>query len=337
MKKKITGFAGFILMIALSFQASPARSQALEAGIDLGLSGFLGDLGGANAIGRPFVFDLETSLMKPAASLHLRYYTGRLFCVKAAVSYTGLAGNDSLIQPHTQFSPEWFRKYRNLSFQTSLIEGMITGELNLKYFEPGSKRYRVAPYLLAGIGVMHFNPKAYYNGNLVALQPLHTEGQGFDSLNVKPYSLVQPVFPVGVGLRYNLSESVVFGFEFRNYFTATDYIDDVSSTYVSQSQFNNYFSDPDVAALAYSLSRRSAELDPENVYGYVTGPGTQRGDAKKDAYFMAQFTVSMLLFNNSLSSSGFGGRNFIFAHKIRATHQMFNIRSKSFYKKKTRR
>ena len=36
------------------------------------------------------------------------------------------------------------------------------------------------PYGIIGVGVYHFNPKTQdKNGNWVALQPLHTEGQGF--------------------------------------------------------------------------------------------------------------------------------------------------------------
>ncbi len=334
---RIRGFAGLLLMIALCLQTSRSCCQALDIGIDGGITGFLGDLGGANYIGRPFLFDLETSLLKPASSLHARYYLGGLFVVKAGFTYTAVAGNDSLIQPTAEFSPEWYRWYRNLSFQSTVLEGALTAELNLKRFEPGSKRYRIAPYVLAGIGVMHFNPKTSYNGNLVALQPLHTEGQGFDSLNVKPYSLTQAVFPVGVGLRYNISENLLFGFEFRNYFTMTDYMDDVSSTYVSPQQFYDNFSDPNVAALAYELSRRSEEKDPEELYGYITAPGQQRGDANKDQYFTMQVSLSYIIFSNSLSSSGFGKRNYIFAHKIKRTHQMFNhSKGKYYYKRNSR-
>ncbi|MBK9730199.1 MAG: hypothetical protein IPO83_02745 [Chitinophagaceae bacterium] len=335
---KIPGFAGLMVIVMLCLHSTYTNAQALEIGIDGGVTGFLGDLGGANYIGRPFVFDLETSLLKPAASIHFRYYVGGLLTIKTSFTYTGIAGNDSLIQPTAQFSPEWYRWYRNLSFQSTLMEGAVTAELNFKHFEPGSKRYRFAPYILAGVGVMHFNPKTIYNGNLIELQPLHTEGQGFDSLNVKPYSLIQAVFPVGFGFRYNLTQSAILGFEFRNCFTMTDYMDDVSTSYASQDQFNNYFSDPATASLAYEISRRSDEKDPEEFYGYITAPGQQRGDANKDQYFMMQFSISYLLFNNSMSSSGFSGKHGIYAHRIKATHEMFNhSRGKQYYKRKSHR
>lgn len=326
-----------LLLCLILLQAFYSRSQSMDIGISGGLTGFLGDLGGANYIGRPFFFDLETSLMKPAGTLHFRYYTGPFFSIKASFTYTGIAGNDSLIQPNAEFSPEWFRWYRNLSFQSSVIEGALTGELNIKRFVPGSKKYRVAPYLIAGIGIMHFNPKTSYQGELVELYPLHTEGQSFDGLNRKPYSLTQPVFPAGLGLRYNISSSLIFGFEFRNYFTLTDYLDDVSSVYVSQSDFENYFSDPALAALAYELSVRSDEKDPEGIHEYITAPGQQRGDSQKDQYFMIQFSLSYLIYNSSVSSSGFGKRNFIFPHRVRQSNQMFNhIKGKQYFRNKSR-
>ncbi|MBK6481607.1 MAG: hypothetical protein IPG01_00405 [Chitinophagaceae bacterium] len=334
---RLSGFRRLLLLSAFLLQASYSQSQSMDIGISTGLTGFLGDLGGANYIGRPFFFDLETSLMKPLGALHFRYYAGDYFSIRGSFTYSGVAGNDSLIQPTSEFSPEWFRKYRNLSFQSSLIEGAITAELNFKRFQPGSKRYRIAPYLLAGIGVMHFNPKTEYNGALVELYPLHTEGQGFDSLDRKTYSLTQPVFPVGLGLRYNISSTLIFGFEFRNYFTLTDYIDDVSTEYASQADFYANFSDPATAALAYELSVRSDELDPEGIYDYITAPGQQRGDSENDQYFMIQISLSYLIFNNSVSSSGFGKRNFIFPHRVKAGNQMFNhIKGKQFYRNKSR-
>lgn len=326
-----------ILLLSLfSLQCSTCFGQSLEAGIGLGATGFLGDLGGANYIGRPFVFDLEKSLTKPAASLFLRYTVSRRIAFKTSLTYTSVAGDDKLIQPTSQFSPEWFRWYRNLSFQSNIFEGALTCEFNLKQFDPGSRRTRFAPYLLAGFGVFHFNPKALYNGQLVELQPLHTEGEGFDSLGVKEYSLTQPVIPVGIGFHYNLSANAIFSFEYRNNFTFTDYIDDVSKSYVSQSQFDQYFSNPATAALAFDISARSDELDPEGIYAATTAPGQQRGDKNKDQYVMLQASISILLFSNNVSGSGFGNKH-IFAHRVKSGHDMFRHKpGKQYYYNKSK-
>jgi len=333
---KNTGIAGLFFFTLLSVQVCNSFGQALSVGVGLGATGFLGDLGGANYIGRPFVFDLEKSLTKPAASLFLHYSISRRVSFKGGLTYTSVAGDDKLIQPTSMFSPEWFRWYRNLSFQSTIIEGAVTCEVNLKQFVPGSKRYRFAPYLFAGFGVFHFNPKTTYNGQLIELRPLHTEGEGFDSLGVKEYSLIQPVIPAGIGLRYNLSSSAMISFEYRNNFSFTDYIDDVSKKYVSQSQFNQYFSDPATAALAFDVSARSDELDPEGIYAVTTAPGQQRGDKNKDQYEIFQVSLSFILFNNTMGSSGFSSRR-IYAHRVKHTDDMFRHKpGKQYYYNKTK-
>ncbi len=326
----------FVLVIIFNLAAFNVWSQQYDAGIELGTSGFYGDLGGANFIGRPLFFDLEKSLMKPAVSLHLRYYFSRRISARTSFSFTEVAGDDKLIQPTHDFAPEWFRWYRNLNFESRIIEGTLVFEANLKRFEPGSKRYRFAPYILAGLGLFHFNPQAIYNGQLIELQPLRTEGQGFAGSGVKDYSLIQPVVPFGIGLRYNISGDLIFGYEYRTNFTFTDYIDDVSGHYVSQEEFNNFFPDPGTAALAYDLSVRSDELDPEGTLAYITAPNQQRGDAKdKDHYFLMQVSFSYLLFNNNAATSGFNKGGMIYPHNIWRTNQMFK-QKKNISKYKTK-
>lgn len=283
----------FVSVCCLKF--SLLHAQVFDLGIDAGSSGFFGDLGGANFKGRPFFFDLEGSLMKPAASLHFRYYVNSRLAVKAIFTYTAVAGADSLIQPTRDYAPEWYRKYRNLSFRSDIIEASVQAEVNIMKFIPGDPRSPFAPYAFGGIGVFHFNPTTVYKGQVVALQPLHTEGQGFPGTGVQPYSLVQPVFPLGVGIRYTVSRSVILGLEYSNHFTLTDYIDDVSKKYVSKEEFQNYFqSNPAMADLAYSLSVRSGEKDSTGVNSYITAPGEQRGDLKKDNYFIVQVSLSFI-------------------------------------------
>ena len=61
----------------------------------------------------------------------------------------------------------------------------------LKYI-PGSMKYRWTPYVTGGAAVFTFNPKAEYNGEWVALQPLGTEGQGLPQYpDRKKYSLIR--------------------------------------------------------------------------------------------------------------------------------------------------
>jgi hypothetical protein len=85
--------------------------------------------------------------------------------------------------------------------------------------------------------------------------------------------------PLGVGIKYNLSEKINFSFEIGHRFTGTDYLDDVSTTYVGA----NNFTPLSTAAL---LQDRSVELDPNNPLGVE---GRQRGWSKqRDQYIIAE-------------------------------------------------
>ena len=85
-------------------------------------------------------------------------------------------------------------------------------------------------YLFAGIGGFYYNPKAEYQGDWIALQPLGTEGQ-YLSDGPKPYRLFSASVPLGIGFKTTISPSWRIGFELAVHKTFTDYIDDVSGRY----------------------------------------------------------------------------------------------------------
>ncbi len=66
---------------------------------------------------------------------------------------------------------------RNLNFKSHIYEASL-----LTTFYPTSlfkfkKPLKVTPYLMAGVGMFSFFPKAWCNGEWVSLRKLHTEGQ----------------------------------------------------------------------------------------------------------------------------------------------------------------
>ncbi|MEI9957878.1 MAG: hypothetical protein WDM90_16620 [Ferruginibacter sp.] len=63
---------------------------------------------------------------------------------------------------------------------------------------------------------------------------MHTEGQGFlEYPDKKIYSLHQIAIPVGAGLKYELSQMITLRAEYIYRILNTDYLDDVSTTYVN--------------------------------------------------------------------------------------------------------
>jgi hypothetical protein len=86
-----------------------------------------------------------------------------------------------------------------------------------------------------------------------------------------------------VGIKYNISEKMNFSIEVAHRFTGTDYLDDVSTTYIGASRFA-----PGSTALI--LQDRSIELDPDNPLGIE---GRQRGWSKqRDQYIIAEIGIT---------------------------------------------
>jgi len=277
-----------------------AIAQRHEVGVGVGVSNFLGDLGRQESKGNWYINNLEASLYRPSFKVFYRYTFIQKLAFNTSFNYGWFAGDDRLAVYDNIGDDDWYRNYRNLQFRTYAMELSVTAEYNILRYAPGSLRDRITPYVFAGIGLLHFNPAAKYNGEWVRLRPLGTEGQGTPGYGNK-YSLVQPVLPIGFGVKYNINRYWTVAFEFGHRYTTTDYIDDVSGIYVEKDHlFNNY--DNETATMVYELSRRSVEIDPDGEYGYITEGGEYRGNPRaNDNYLFSMFTVS---YNISHASNG---------------------------------
>ena len=180
----------------------------------LGVSNFLGDLGGRDQIGSDWYWDLETSLTKPALTIGYRYRLSRGTAIRGQFSYGLVAGDDKLTQ-------ERFRNTRNLHFRSNIFELAAVFDFEIYEFRPGHRyslgvkgtgsRFGGVIYGLVGIGGFHFNPKANFQGNWVDLRPFGTEGQNFED-GADPYSL----FAVSIPCWYRLSQKTEYSSKYRN-------------------------------------------------------------------------------------------------------------------------
>ncbi len=264
-----------------------------EVIVSIGASGFLGDLGGRNTIGKDnSPVDLEFAATKPAVSAAFRYKFNKNINWHSSFNYLLLSGNDNL-------TTEQYRNNRNLSFRSSVYELATRVEFGISSFKrPGvyslkkslvrtskTRAYELLGFV--GIGVFYFNPKAIdpSTNKYVALHPLHTEGQGLPD-GPKQYKRVSISLPIGVALHVILNKYWSVGMELCYRKTFTDYIDDVSTSYY------------DKAALADAYGPTSALMsDPSK--GDIPGASSpsgdgsraQRGDNNKDSYMSLQVTV----------------------------------------------
>ncbi len=273
-------------LILLIFACLPfwTAAQHLEAGLMLGGSNYLGDLSENSSR----VILSETGF---SGGLFGRYNLNDFVAVRLGLQYASVRGFDA------NASDPAIRQ-RNLSFRSSIYEISLTGEFNLLGYQPYALSRTFSPYLFAGVAGFRFNPRTEFAGATVALQPLGTEGQGLPG-RPAPYQLVQFAVPFGIGLKYALNDSWNIGLEIGARKTFTDYLDDVSTTYVAYETL--------LAAKgeeAANLAIRQLETDPVDI---VTG--TPRGDdTGSDWYFIAGVTISYNFMDNGLVGSRSRGR-----------------------------
>jgi len=248
--------------------------QEGEFGVGVGAGHYFGDLNTRAHLNRP----------KIAATAFFRKNFGNYIALRVGASFAQLGYSD-IYNEHNDYM-----KARNLSFNSNVWELAVQGDFNFFRFMPGEPGYNFTPYVTFGIGVFNYDPFAMLAGQKHFLRPLNTEGQGSSLYpDRKPYGSMAFSIPMGVGFKYCINESINVGFEVVHRVTGTDYLDDVSTTYVDPSIFPPL---PDGSpSPAYLLHDRSYEVgEPIGI------PGRQRGvSTQKDQFITGIFYISFNL------------------------------------------
>lgn len=265
-----------LVLLGLASQQAGAQREDFLGRSELLLLGggmnYIGDLNDQSAL----------SLPRPAGGMGLRFRLDNRWALRGEFSYGSVACEED------------YNKLRNLSFKSDILELSFLAEFNFAPFGPGPTERFWTPYLFGGLAVFHFNPMAKYSlGNgeehWAALQPLCTEGQGSAQYpDRKLYPLMQVSMPFGMGIKIRLGKAFSLAAEYGFRMTWTDYLDDVSKTYVGSDLLMN---NADDGLLAAQLADRSGEV----VDGYVNAVGIKRGDDSLDdwyAYFHLSLGVS---------------------------------------------
>ncbi len=282
----------FVFLFTFTFNQSFSQSITtgngkIEIGIGLGPAFFLGDLGGTTGEGRTFIKDVNLPLTKLSKGAYINIYPTEWLGFRLALNHTKLEGYDSII--NNKGGAERHRKNRNLAFQSDVTEAYLAAEFYpTVFFEKyDGLQGKLRPYGVIGIGAFRYNPKANYrnpNGynELVELKPLRLEGQGMAEYpQKKEYSLTQLEIPMGFGAKYFIKENMYVGFEVLHRKTFTDYMDDVSTSYIDPIHFSNYLT-PEQVTMAYQLHYRGDIINPQT----RAAVGEQRGDpTENDAFF----------------------------------------------------
>lgn len=251
----------YILPWVIFFFISNANAQKNEIGIHAGVTYYHGELNPITPFDDPFV---------GLGVFYRRNFNGH-FGVKANAMATRLWNTD-------QNGKNDYQTFRNQSFRTPLIEASVLGEINFFWYEPGSVKKganRWTPFIYAGVGGFWFQPQAQYQGEWVNLHNLNTEGQGIVP-GRKPYKRIQPVIPFGLGVKATPFKGFIITVDWGMRMTFTDYLDDVSSTYVDPSILNQTGGKPaiDIAdqspgSSVSNIDRQRGFAKTKDWYGYL--------------------------------------------------------------------
>lgn len=264
----------FILLCFLFANRSSAQTfyRWTEWGVAAGASQYFGDLNDQ--------YGFKT--INPAVGVFMRYHLNHYIALRGSVNYTKVGYDDS-------YNDNAYQKIRNLSFKSDVVEAVLQAEFNFFRFSTGEIGSRWTPYLTGGIGAFTYSPYADYNGQKTMLRPLGTEGQNAGYSDRK-YGSVAACFPIGVGVKWWVRPGLNMSFEISDRLTTTDYLDDVSTTYVGADKFTN---NPNIPSAALVLQDPSVLKEPGNPLGRA---GKQRGNSvTKDQYLMAQIHISIQL------------------------------------------
>lgn len=263
----------YLFIFLLSLAAGHLQAQSFFTTFFAGVSNYKGDLGDGNSV-------LPNS--HPAFGVGCMYEINHRMLVRLDGTFGKLSGSDKLSR----------NRNRNLSFYSKINEFSVSFE----YVLFDLYDYKVSPYAILGVGRFNFNPFTKNKNDLVVnLYEQNTEGQGFYK-DRKPYKLTQTSIPFGGGLQWAINDDKRLALIVGIRKTFTDYLDDVSTTYVDETLLTQKR-----GSNAVTLAYRGGEVGA----GSYPRDGAKRGNASNKDWF----TFSGISYRVRLKARGGKARN----------------------------
>jgi hypothetical protein len=189
-----------------------------------------------------------------------------------------------------KFSKDAYLQNRNLSVRTFVAEYSSQLVFNFLPYEIGGSTpgmsFPFTPYIFTGGAFYYFAPKAQLNGTYYNLRNMDTEGQGTSVYQRKRAAALQFAIPLGLGFKASINKKVGIGVEWGLRKLYTDYLDDVSMSYVYPPVLQKERSQE-----AAALSDRSLNLEVDDNENY-SNLYKQRGNSNtKDWYSFIGITL----------------------------------------------
>jgi hypothetical protein len=284
MKQIFTYSLALVLALSLVVSAASAqqfskRKQYNSVGVTLTAMNYFGDI-----TPKPSIPSLRFGATRwNFGATFTHRFTPRV-SARAGLTYGQITGDDNKAADQDDADAK-FRYNRNMNFRNNLAELSVVGILDLvPNRNTYVKRPDLVPYVLAGVAGYTGNPRGENaEGNIVDLQPLKTEGVSYNKGGI--------AIPFGAGARYKINKSFDLGFEIVFRKTFNDYLDDVSTKYVSDpsklSGNAQYF--------GWTITGGGGPGEPGT---WLEGnqAGYQRGKSNEDDWYVtAGFTLNYIL------------------------------------------
>lgn len=205
-----TTVTGAVLLIATEKNVyAQYDASRYEVGLNAGTLIYQGDLSAAR-MG-------YTKNLKPAIGVSLTRTIDPYFSLRANLTFGKIGADESKIGTPA------YKQLRNFKFSTPVTELTAMLVWNVAGDNAGRK---LNYYFLGGAGFSFLNVKKDWRGINTSFFDNKSQaiiGLGTDTLRIAPRLI--PVFPVGAGLRYQLTNSFSLHAEAVYRFTITDYLD----------------------------------------------------------------------------------------------------------------
>ncbi len=181
-----------------------------EGGLSLGLAGYQGDVHTRADVNIGLLKDL-----KPSFGLFYKYNINESWAFRANMNYVSLSADEK------NFANSGHSN-RGFNFNNTILEVSAMAQWDLlgkRRMKDGAFKRMLSPYLFGGVGLGFMS----YDVNFGTTD-------NADVRNDRDAGKTQLIVPVGIGLRYDLSEKLGIGFETGFRLPVSDYYDGISAS-----------------------------------------------------------------------------------------------------------
>lgn len=245
---------GILLFVSFIWTGFVVKAQLptnnIEFGMGLGAYVYQGDLT-PKAIG-------SFRTMKPGIHLFLNKIVSFGLSYRLNIVLSELKGDES------KYSVPEYRQRRNFNFRTPLFELSGLGVWNIKGNNYNTAKGILSPYAFGGAGLSFLNIKPDWSNMNTEIFTAESEVQfGLNTDMQKKLPKVLPFIPVGLGVRYEISNRFSMTTESTYRFVFTDYLDGVSYS-ANPKKDDHYLSQ--TVGLIYKLGKKKTLDCPKVKY-----------------------------------------------------------------------